>query len=442
MKVCDEFVKDLRLKTRRDGQEVFYHYYGVPNYRMCDGQWIKEPHCAWCNEPFFKRLHSNTVHCSEECRNLHSKLKKEERRKEKKLINAYKVPKDRKGRKWSEEAKLRMKEVYKNEELRRRLSERPQCKRTGVVHPTWKGGVSKSRLTSYDTYFDKIPSNIQTRRDPDNRYVLQTVCEECGKWFSPKNTQIKRKIVGQVSWNFHCSPQCAGKKRRGISYVSEETKKSRKAKLILKQKKSQLKESQKKLKLASKKYKRILARIHRMPYSIDKYNKSIERKKLKAQKQAATIEKNQEKQIIFNKFKKEHYNIYKKYSKNKAGLWFEIKRYQSPIEWRAQRLFVLSNRRAKNNGWKTNITKKWLIDHMTKCEATGMPFDLSYEGTFMNRNPYAPSIDRIDSNKGYTTDNCRLVLTVFNFLKSTLSDNDLYSFLKQFVQHYEKNLHL
>jgi hypothetical protein len=29
--------------------------------------------------------------------------------------------------------------------------------------------------------------------------------------------------------------------------------------------------------------------------------------------------------------------------------------------------------------------------------------------------PFSPSIDRIDSNKGYTKDNCRLVCTIVNF---------------------------
>jgi hypothetical protein len=76
---------------------------------------------------------------------------------------------------------------------------------------------------------------------------------------------------------------------------------------------------------------------------------------------------------------------------------------------------------------------------MDKCEATGIPFDNSYEGTFINMNPYAPSIDRIDSNKEYTIDNCRLVLTAFNSLKSTLSDYELYTHLKQFVNYYENN---
>ncbi len=32
-------------------------------------------------------------------------------------------------------------------------------------------------------------------------------------------------------------------------------------------------------------------------------------------------------------------------------------------------------------------------------------------------NPYYPAIDRIDSSKGYTKDNCQLVLSIFNMLK-------------------------
>jgi hypothetical protein len=39
------------------------------------------------------------------------------------------------------------------------------------------------------------------------------------------------------------------------------------------------------------------------------------------------------------------------------------------------------------------------------CELTGTPFDFSGR----KGNPYAPSLDRIDSSKGYTRDNVRLV---------------------------------
>lgn len=47
-----------------------------------------------------------------------------------------------------------------------------------------------------------------------------------------------------------------------------------------------------------------------------------------------------------------------------------------------------------------------------KCELTGLAFDIG-KGSW-SRRPYAPSIDRIDSSKGYTTDNCRVVCVAIN----------------------------
>jgi len=44
---------------------------------------------------------------------------------------------------------------------------------------------------------------------------------------------------------------------------------------------------------------------------------------------------------------------------------------------------------------------------------TGLPFRFGAWGT-SSKNPVGPSIDRIDSNKGYTAANCRLVLTCVN----------------------------
>ena len=48
-----------------------------------------------------------------------------------------------------------------------------------------------------------------------------------------------------------------------------------------------------------------------------------------------------------------------------------------------------------------------------RCELTLIPFDLVNVDGFKRR-PYAPSLDRIDSAKGYRVDNCRLVVVVAN----------------------------
>lgn len=48
-----------------------------------------------------------------------------------------------------------------------------------------------------------------------------------------------------------------------------------------------------------------------------------------------------------------------------------------------------------------------------RCQVTGIPFGPKPVDSYF-RNPYAPSLDRIDSSKGYHKDNVRLVLCAVN----------------------------
>lgn len=48
-----------------------------------------------------------------------------------------------------------------------------------------------------------------------------------------------------------------------------------------------------------------------------------------------------------------------------------------------------------------------------RCMISGIQFEFVYEGT-ASRRPYAPSLDRIDSMKGYTAGNVRLVCVAVN----------------------------
>ena len=56
------------------------------------------------------------------------------------------------------------------------------------------------------------------------------------------------------------------------------------------------------------------------------------------------------------------------------------------------------------------------------CAVTGMPFSLALLPT-STRRPFSPSLDRIDSSKGYSRDNCRLVCTCVNFAMQEWGDD-------------------
>ena len=60
--------------------------------------------------------------------------------------------------------------------------------------------------------------------------------------------------------------------------------------------------------------------------------------------------------------------------------------------------------------------QKMLEKQQWRCAVSGLMFDLSYDAECkFSYNPFGISIDRVDSAKGYTKDNVRLVLTAVNF---------------------------
>lgn len=85
-------------------------------------------------------------------------------------------------------------------------------------------------------------------------------------------------------------------------------------------------------------------------------------------------------------------------------------------------LSAAKHRAAKTNK-DFNLTREWCEQRWTgNCELTKLPFILN---TF-RRNGFSPSIDRIDSTKGYTQDNCRFILWCVNAFKITETDADIY----------------
>ena len=66
--------------------------------------------------------------------------------------------------------------------------------------------------------------------------------------------------------------------------------------------------------------------------------------------------------------------------------------------------------RAKDKGIECSVTREWIMERIVgKCQVSGIDFDLG-----PGRRPATPSLDIIDSSKGYTEDNCRLIALVLN----------------------------
>lgn len=82
-----------------------------------------------------------------------------------------------------------------------------------------------------------------------------------------------------------------------------------------------------------------------------------------------------------------------------------------------------------------NLTREWAERNWTgRCALTNLPF------SFGNRHhyPFAPSMDRIDSGLGYTTDNCRFVLFAVNSFKGVGTDAEMLTIAKALVSELER----
>ena len=90
-------------------------------------------------------------------------------------------------------------------------------------------------------------------------------------------------------------------------------------------------------------------------------------------------------------------------------------------------LIWVARSRAKRRGLECNLVDDWKND-VTHCELSGLPF-------VKNDPMYAASIDRIDNSKGYTVDNCRLILRGLNVFKNNHSDETMMRVATALVDH-------
>lgn len=72
--------------------------------------------------------------------------------------------------------------------------------------------------------------------------------------------------------------------------------------------------------------------------------------------------------------------------------------------------------------------KNLLLMQNNKCKMSGIAFEMSSGDGLKGRSPWSPSLDRIDSNKGYTQDNVQFVCLMYNLCKSTWAHNDVVAF--------------
>lgn len=83
----------------------------------------------------------------------------------------------------------------------------------------------------------------------------------------------------------------------------------------------------------------------------------------------------------------------------------------------ARLLFCAARRNAKRRGVTFEIAESY-VRHLVescggRCSVSGMKLNVTTDGTW-TRNPWAPSVDRIDAKRGYIEGNCRVVCVAAN----------------------------
>ena len=99
------------------------------------------------------------------------------------------------------------------------------------------------------------------------------------------------------------------------------------------------------------------------------------------------------------------------------------------IEGRASMLRNRCKQRAKIYNKDFNLSIEKIIELLKTgiCAKTNISLimdDSKY-------NPYAPSIDRIDNNKGYTDDNIQITCMIYNFCKNQFTEIQVDDFIKK-----------
>ena len=97
-------------------------------------------------------------------------------------------------------------------------------------------------------------------------------------------------------------------------------------------------------------------------------------------------------------------------------------KYKSTLRGRAIAMFhgTKVGRRFRDGN---ELTPEWIMAKLKlgTCEVTGLPFTYGLEA----RNPWSPSLDRIDPKVGYSLNNTRVVVWIYNASKNVFHDQDV-----------------
>jgi hypothetical protein len=94
--------------------------------------------------------------------------------------------------------------------------------------------------------------------------------------------------------------------------------------------------------------------------------------------------------------------------------------------------------RAKVGNFVYDLTEEWAKERWTgRCEMTGIEFQLGLATADVRM--FAPSVDRIKPQLGYTRENCRFILFAVNAMKQDGTDADVFRIAKGIVKRLRRS---
>lgn len=142
---------------------------------------------------------------------------------------------------------------------------------------------------------------------------------------------------------------------------------------------------------------------------------------------------------------KEKYNEWaKKYRLKQQNKEYEKifrKDYLQSFNGIVSKIYSSCKGRAKKKDWEFDLTPEWISEKLIlmRCEVTDIELTLlKHNNEKGHANPFNPSIDRINSKKGYTKDNCRLVCWIYNMAKSDFTDDEVFLMAENLINNAKR----
>jgi hypothetical protein len=115
--------------------------------------------------------------------------------------------------------------------------------------------------------------------------------------------------------------------------------------------------------------------------------------------------------------------------------------YAALPQW-AKIMFHNAKARSRAVDREFSLTTAQFVELVTsadgRCQLSGLKLDTSVQEDGRT-NPFTPSIDRIDSTKGYVDGNCRIVCLMANLMLKTWGDGPLMAFAEGVVERLSKS---